>query len=72
MSSTSPIGNRGSVPEATSVLVFAIVAGLLWYALARTGGEVMAGASSPEVLRMENAPIGPVPPTSAVASDKRP
>lgn len=44
MSSTPPtLGNRGSVPEATSVLLFALVAVLLWYALVRTSGEVRAG-----------------------------
>ena len=50
MSSTPPsLGNRGSVPEATSVLLFTLVAGLLWYALVRTGEEVRAsepGASA--------------------------
>ena len=43
MSSTPPpLGNRGSVPEATSVLLFTLVAGLLWYALVRSGSDTFA------------------------------
>ncbi len=46
MLSSSPIGQRGAAPEATSVLLFALVVALLWFALARSGGDAHAADSA--------------------------
>ena len=46
MQSTSPLGTRGSVPEATSALLFGLVVALLWFALAH-GRDVEARAGHP-------------------------
>ena len=45
MSSTTPIGTHGSVPEATSVLLFVLVLGLIWFAMLKTGQETFAAES---------------------------
>lgn len=42
MSSTSPLGQRSSAPEATSFLVFALASALLVYALKTRSSEVRA------------------------------
>lgn len=47
MSSTPPLGQRSSAPEATSFLVFALASALLVYALKTRSSEVRAQA--PEV-----------------------
>jgi hypothetical protein len=47
--SSSPIGRRGAAPEATSVLLFALVLVLLWFALAKTGSDVHASDGSAAV-----------------------
>ncbi len=47
MSSTSPLGQRSSAPEATSFLVFALSAALLVYALTARSGEVRAADTPP-------------------------
>ncbi|MBI5362347.1 MAG: hypothetical protein HZA53_04150 [Planctomycetes bacterium] len=64
------------MPEATSILVFAIVAGLLWYALARTGKDVSAvqaaGASPPEASASEVGRITTETGRAAVVTEKRP
>lgn len=45
MSSTSPLGQRSSAPEATSFLVFALASALLVYALKTRASEVRAETS---------------------------
>jgi hypothetical protein len=45
MSSTSPLGQRRSAPEATSFLVFALASALLVYALKTRALEVRAETS---------------------------
>ena len=47
MSSTSPLGQRSSAPEATSLLVFALASALLVYALTARSGEVRAQNAEP-------------------------
>lgn len=45
MSSTSPLGQRSTAPEATSFLVFALASALVVYALKTRGSEVRAETS---------------------------
>lgn len=47
MLSSSPMGQRGTAPEATSVLLFAVVAALLWFALGRNAPEARASEPRP-------------------------
>lgn len=45
MLSSSPMGQRGTAPEATSVVLFVVVAMLLWFALGRAPSDVRAAES---------------------------
>lgn len=46
--SPSSLGTRGNVPEATSVVLFALVAVLLWFAMLHGGRDALAAERAPQ------------------------
>lgn len=45
--SPSSLGTRGNVPEATSVVLFGLVAVLLWFAMLHGGRDALAAEREP-------------------------